>query len=104
MAEAMKVRGAIEVAAINVVLLLLLYFVTADQAERTAYAAREGLAFLFSKSILVQTSVLQGSRGALQSPLTLDWVQLLVGALVVVDVLFAYEWSGRRRKARSAAP
>lgn len=101
--EVVKFRRAVEIVATNVVLLLLLYFVTADQTERAAYASKEGLAFLFSRSILVQTSVLQGSRGAVQSPLTLDWIQLLVGALVIIDFLFAYEWAERRRKARPSA-
>jgi len=104
MIEAMKARGMLEVIVVNTVLLLLLYFVTADQAERAAYAAEEGLAFLFSRSVLVQTSILQGSRGTLQSPLTLDWVQLLLGALVVIDGLLAYEVIKRRRNARSSAP
>lgn len=96
----MKVADVLEFLAANIILLFLLYFVTADQAERTAYAAREGLGFLFSRSFLVQVSTLQGSRGTLQSPFSLDWIQILVAALIIVDVLFAYELVERRHKVR----
>lgn len=93
----MKTGRVLEIIAINLVLLLGLYFVTADVASRTAYAAREGSSYFFSQSLLVETSTLQGARGTLQSPLTLAWLQLLLAVLVVVDVLYVYGWVERRR-------
>lgn len=93
-----------EVVAANFILLLLFYWVSVDQAARVAYATREGLAFLFTRSILTQTSTLYGSSGPLMSPLTLDWEQLLLLALVAFDLLFAYGEMAGRRSVRSVSP
>ncbi len=93
-----------EITAVNLVLLLFLYWVTLDQAERVAYASREGLAFQILHSVLTQTSNLIGSAGPLQSPLTLDWVELLAIAILGFDALVVYGAVARRRRARTAAP
>ncbi|MDV3244169.1 MAG: hypothetical protein LYZ66_03190 [Nitrososphaerales archaeon] len=100
----MNRRVFVEVVAANFILLLLLYWVSVDQAARAAYAAREGLAFIFTRSILTQSSTLYGSSGPLSSPLTLDWEQLLLLALVAFDLLFAYGEIAGRRSARVVSP
>ncbi len=100
----MNLRGLLEVLGANAVLISLLYWVTLDEAARSAYAAHEGLAFQVFQSVLYQTSTLWGSSGPLQSPPTLDWVQLLVIAILAVDALVVYGALARRRRARAAAP
>jgi hypothetical protein len=97
-----KASKALEIFAVNVLLLLGLYFVTADVASRTAYAAREGLSYFFTQSFLVETSSLQGRGATLQSPLTLAWLQLLLAVLVIVDVIYVYGWVEKRRAASLA--
>lgn len=99
----MKGAKVLEALAVNIVLLLGIYFVLGDVATRTAYAAGKGMSYTFAQLFLVETSTLQGSSGGLQSPLTLDWVQLLLVVLVVVDVLYFYGWLERRRATPKAA-
>ena len=93
----MNVTKALEVVAINAILLLGLYFVTADVAARTTYAAREGLSYFFTQSFLVEMSNLQGRGETLQSPPILAWPQVLLALLVIVDALYLYGWIGKRR-------
>jgi len=92
----------LEVVAVNLILLLAIYFVTADLATRSAYAAREGLSYFFTQSLLVETSSLQGHGATLQSPLTLAWLQLILAVLVIVDAVYVYDWVQRRRATPSA--
>lgn len=100
----MSLRGVLEVIGANVILLVLLYWVTLDQAARSAYAAHEGLAFQIFHSVLSQTSTLWSSSGPLQSPPTLDWIQLLAIAILAFDALVVYGALARRRSARTPAP
>ncbi|MDG6902690.1 MAG: hypothetical protein JRM80_12135 [Nitrososphaerota archaeon] len=95
----MNAGKALEIIAINAILLLGLYFVSVDVAARSAYAAREGMSYTFSQSFLVETSSLQGPRGNLQSPLSLSWLQVLLAVLVIIDVLYVYGWVQRKRVA-----
>lgn len=93
----MKAGWVAKVLGTNVVLLILLYLVEQAQAARAAYAASEGLAFDIGRSVLVQTSTLSGRGAPLVSPLTLDWLQVLLFALVLLDLYFFY---GAVRKPR----
>lgn len=93
----MKGGRVLEVLAVNVVLLLGLYFVTVDVAARSTYASREGYSYFFTQSILSETSTLQGKGESLQSPLTLAWVQVVLAVLVILDALYLYGWVQRRR-------
>jgi len=98
----MQAGRILEILVVNLVLLLALYFVMADVSSRAAYAAREGLSYFFTQSILVETSSLQGHATTLQSPVTLDWLQIIVALLVVIDAVYVYDWVQRRRVAPSA--
>ncbi|MDV3293546.1 MAG: hypothetical protein LYZ70_04685 [Nitrososphaerales archaeon] len=100
----MNLRGVLEVAGTNMILILFLYWVIFDQAERIAYASRQGLAFQILHSVLIQTSALFSPSGPLRSPPALDWVQLIVIAIVGLDALVAYGALARRRRARTPAP
>lgn len=100
----MNLKRLLEVFGANAVLVLLLYWVTLDESARSAYAAHEGLTFQMVRSVLSQTSTLWASSGPLQSPPTLDWVQLLIIAMLAFDALVVYGAMSRRRRARTAAP
>ena len=99
----MRGERAIEVLAVNILLLLALYFVASDVATRTTYAAREGYSYFFTQSFLSEVSSLQGRGESLQSPLTLAWLQLILAVLVILDVLYLYGWVQKRRAAPSSA-
>jgi len=99
----MNAGRILEILGFNVLLLLGLYFVTNDVADRSAYAAREGLSYAFSQSLLVETSTLSGKGLNLQSPLSLAWLQVILLVLVVIDALYIYDWSVARR-AKPVAP
>jgi hypothetical protein len=93
----LKVREIAEALVINAILLAALYWVTIEQATRAAYATQEGLAFLIARFPLTLTTTLSGRNGQLTSPLTLDWMQLIVLALLVVDSIYAYGFVRRRQ-------
>lgn len=86
----LKVGWVAKVLVTNAVLLTLVYLVEQAQATRVAYAASEGLAFDIARSLLVQTSTLWSQGGPLVSPLTLDWIQVLLLALVLSDLYYFY--------------
>ncbi len=94
----MKVGKALEVLAVNLILLLGLYFVTSDLAERTAYAAGQGYSYFFTPSVLLETSTLVEGGQNLQSPLTLAWLQVILVLLLVLDASYVYGWIHGLRK------
>jgi hypothetical protein len=90
----------------DLVLLVALYFVLQDLAWRAYYsgvphAGVSGYAPSSSYSVLIRYFAMAGSAVNLTSPSTLDWVQLLGLALVVVNAWLAYGIY-RSRAARAA--
>jgi hypothetical protein len=93
----------------DVLMLVALLLVEQDLAWRTAYAASFhsacpqscGYSPSFSYGILTQFFAMSGNHVVLTSPPTLDWVQVLAYALIVVNVWFAYQaykaWKSRLR-------
>lgn len=89
------VRLAYKVALADLVLLAALYFVLQDLAWRayyagTPHAAVPGYVPSDTYSIFTRFFTMAGSGVSLTSPPTLDWVQLLVVALVALNGWFAY--------------
>jgi len=93
------VKTVYKVAAVDLVLLTLLYYVLQDLAWRAYYAETPHVpgspyAASFSYSILIRyftmAGNMAGSTVSLTSPPTLDWIQLLVLVLVAVNGWFAY--------------
>jgi len=89
------VKAIYKVAAVDLVLLTLLYYVLQDLAWRAYYAGTPhvpGSPYTpsFSYSILTRYFTMGGSSVPLTSPPTLDWVQLIVLILVAVNGWFAY--------------
>lgn len=87
-----------KVVALDVLFLTALYFVLQDLAWRTSYAATPHDACggfctytpTFSYGFLTRFFTMTGNNTSLVSPPTLDWVQLLVVALVALNAWFAY--------------
>ena len=89
----------------DAVLLAAEFLILQDLQWRSSYAAAEGLSPSYSYSVLTQFFAISGGGATLTSPPTLDWVQLLVVVLVVLNVWYAYR-SLRRRNldVKSALP
>ncbi|HEV2227188.1 MAG TPA: hypothetical protein VGR56_10345 [Nitrososphaerales archaeon] len=93
------VKDSMKVFLADVVLLFALYSVFVDLQWRTGYATYLHSACpqfcsyspSFSYSLLTQFFTLAGNGVRLTSPPTLDWVQLIVYALVVLNAWFAYK-------------
>jgi hypothetical protein len=104
-------RRTLWVVIADVLLLTGLYYVVLDLQWRSAYAssihyACEGpcsYTASFSRSILTQFFTMTGNNASLTSPPTLDWVQLLVLALVLINVWYGYSFIFERRKEGSNA-
>ncbi len=93
------VRTALAVIAADIILLVGEYYVIQDLQWRATYAASVhnacggpcSYAPSFSYNLLTQFFTMSGGRLPLVSPPTLDWVQALVLALVLVNGWFAYK-------------
>ena len=103
-------RTVLKLALVDLVLLTGLYYVIQDLQWRSSYASSVHYACggpcsytpSFSHSILTQffTMTNANTNTSLTSPPTLDWIQLLVLALVVINVWYGYSLF-ERRKARN---
>lgn len=88
------VRRVVVTGAFDLLALVFLYFVLQDLAWRTSYAESERLVphttySFFVREFSIAGNVIQVHQG-LVSPPTLDWVQLVVALLVVVNGLYAF--------------
>jgi hypothetical protein len=84
------VRAWIKVAVADVVLIIFLLWVLGDMQGRLSYATAEGRPATFVHSIFIQFFQMSTSSLLLQSPPTLDWSEILVFVLVVINAYFAY--------------
>ena len=89
-------RLVYKVALVDLVLVYALFSVLQDLDWRTYYAGTphaavpSGYAASFSYSVHTRFFTMSAGNVTLTSPPTLDWVQLVVIALVVVNAWFAY--------------
>ena len=94
------VRG-LRVLLADAVMIGAILFVMSDVNARTAEAVARGLSPSYSYSVLTQYFSVVREATVLQSPPTLDWIQLLSLAFVAVNSWFAYGLF-RGRKAAAA--
>jgi hypothetical protein len=83
--------GLLQVAFVDAVLLIFAYFVYQDLDWRNSFAASHGYAPSTSYSLLTRTFTLTGKGTTLQSPPTLDWIQVVVALLIVINLVYAFE-------------
>ena len=101
------VKTVLKVILVDAVLLAGLYSVFSDLDWRTSYGSSVhdacggpcSYSASFSHSVLTQFFTLSGNGVTLTSPPTLDWVQLLVLALVLINAWYAYGWLTTKRSA-----
>lgn len=81
-------QGLWKVLIFDAVLLVYVYFVQEDLAWRSEYAVSRGATV--TTSFFPLTRTFQMVRGGVQltSPPTLDWLQVVVGLLILVNVVF----------------
>lgn len=101
-------RTVAKVVLVDAVLLVALLYVSGDLQWRVDYAASphgHTLGYLpsFTYSVLIRWFSMTGGSATLNSPPTLDWVQLIVLTLAVVNVWFVYDALSRRKKSRAFA-
>ncbi len=95
------VRTFAKVLAADAVLLAAEYFALQDLGFRSAYAASKGFTPSYSYSIFTQFFTMLGRGLTLESPPTLDWVQLLFALLVALNLQYLYRIT--RMRARNPA-
>jgi hypothetical protein len=94
------VRTSLKVLAVDAVLLICVYFVLQDLQWRSGYASQEGFIPSTIYSVLTRSFAMTGRGFALQSPLTLDWIQVLVVALVVLNAWYFGRLFGPNRRGK----
>lgn len=93
---------------IDAILLVAVFYVVGDIQWRVADAGSphgrtSGYSTSFTYSVFTQVFTMTGKGVVLSSPPTLDWVQVLAVALLVVNGWFLYSvYAGRKNK--PAAP
>lgn len=96
-------KAYLKVLLLDALLLIGLFYVTGDLQWRVAYAATPhghtaGYSPSLSYSVFTQVFTMAGSGASLASPLTLDWVQVLATALVILNGWYLYTAYAARRK------
>ncbi len=84
----MKVFSLVRIILVNWVVLALVYLAELDLAFRNSYAGSLNFAPSSGYSVLTHVFTMTGRGITLVSPLTLDWVQVLIIALLAVDISY----------------
>ena len=102
------VRSYVVVLLIDALLLAALFYVSSDMAWRTAFAMTphghtSGYMVAFTYSLFTQVFTMSASGATLASPPTLDWIQVLGAAIVILNGWYLYT-AFSKRNPRAAAP
>lgn len=87
------VRRIVTTAVFDLLALVFLYFVMQDLAWRNSYAEGEHLTPSTTYSLFIRTLSIKGATlqiPKLVSPPTLDWVQVVIALLIVVNGLYIF--------------
>lgn len=87
------VRRAAAIAVFDLLALAFLYFVMQDLAWRNSYAEKEHLTPSTAYSLFIRTFSIKGTTiqiPKLVSPPALDWVQVILASLVVVNGFYVF--------------
>ncbi len=97
-------RRALGVVLFDVVVTVLLYYVLQDLSYRSSYAQSEGLAYSVTYYPFIRVSHITGNvQFTLTSPPALDWVQVIIAVIVVVNGYYLASLI-RERRANAARP
>ncbi len=97
------VRTGYKILVADAVLLFGEYLILQDLRWRSTFASSEGFSPSFSYSVLTQFFTMSGRGLTLESPPTLDWVQLIVAVLVVMNAWYLVHLVRIRRLGPSPA-
>ncbi len=87
----MKIVSLIEIVVVNLVLLSLLAWVTADYSGRATYWTSEGFTSTTRRyPLLMITSAVKGST-FIPGLMTIDWQQVIVLILIVTDAIYLWK-------------
>lgn len=86
----------VKLALVDALLLSATYFVIVDLQWRNDYAAEKGLGTSISYSLFTHVFSMTSPTTSLQSPLTLDWLQVLIAVMVVVNVVLLRPSLGKK--------
>jgi hypothetical protein len=81
-------KSLIGLAFADFVLLVFAYYVLQDLDWRGWYATLRGLSPSTSYSFLTRMFTMTGQGSALQSPPTLDWIQVVVALLIIINIVY----------------
>jgi hypothetical protein len=86
------VRRAVATAVLDLLALASLYFVLQDLAWRNSYAEKEHATLSTTYSLFIRTFSIKGTKiqTPLVSPPALDWVQVVVASLIVINGLYVF--------------
>jgi hypothetical protein len=84
--------GPLKLAVADAFLLIAGYYVLQDLSWRSAYAVSRGFTPTSAYSLLTRMFSLTGQGSGLQSPPTLDWVQVVVALLIIANVSYVWDW------------
>ena len=83
--------GLLKLAVVDAVLLIFAYYVFGNLEWRNSYASSHGFVPTTSFSLLTRSLALAGKGTVLRSPPTLDWIQVVVALLIIVNFVYAFE-------------
>jgi len=82
--------GIVKVLLVDLVLVVFAYFVLQDLAWRDSYAASRGYSAVTAFSLLTRRLDLKNGATSLVSPFTLDWIQVVIALLIIVNVAYVF--------------
>ena len=105
-------RRTLKVLAVDVVLLVALFYVIQDLQWRSDYASEAinrcagpcSYTPSLSYSLLTQVFTMTGNSVRLASPVTLDWVQALSYLLILLNAWLVYSFWSSHGKSQSKVP
>ena len=88
-------RTLVKVVLADVIMSFGLILVLEDLGWRSAYAATKGFSPSYSYSVFTHVFSLTRQQLILASPLTLDWIQLFVAGLIVLNLWYLVRFAKR---------
>ena len=82
--------GILKVALVDVVLLVFAYLVFQNLYWRDNYDAFRGYSVSTSFSLLIRRLELSSTSKTLVSPPTLDWIQVVIALLIIVNIVYVF--------------
>jgi hypothetical protein len=83
--------GPIKIVVTDLVLVVFGYYVLQDLDWRSGFASSRGFSSSTAYSFLTRSFAMTGQGSVLRSPPTLDWIQVVVALLIIVNLVYAFD-------------